>query len=177
MQTNYFIAVPLPAFVKEALAEWREHAESVLPFQSWVHQDDYHITLAFLGSADAVLSSLQKEMERMTHPGFSLSLKGLQTFGVPERPRILWADVTHPSELSALQSNVHDMCEALGFSLEKRPYRPHITLARRWRSDRSFDEPSELWKPISFSVQSIVLYKTHVERVPKYEEIYKVPLL
>jgi 2'-5' RNA ligase len=178
MQKHYFIAVSLPPAVKQILADWKKQMEPLLPFQSWVHHEDYHITLAFLGSVDLALPSLQKEMERLSsHPSFSLVLQGLKTFGAPEKPRILWADVTHAPELFALQSEVIHMCERLGFSLDKRPYRPHITLARRWRGEHLFQEPSKLWEPVVFSAASVVLYQTNLNRVPKYEELYKVSLL
>jgi 2'-5' RNA ligase len=177
VQTHYFIAVPLPSSVKATLAKWRQQSERMLPFQSWVHQEDYHITLAFLGStASHVLSSLKQEMEQLLSVDtFSLTAEGLYTFGVSERPRILWAGVTQQPELFAVQRQVQQSCKTLGLSLDDRPYRPHITLARRWRGDDAFDQ-TELkeWEPVSFLVEKISLYQTHLNRAPKYEEIHSV---
>ena len=48
-KTHYFYAVEIPRAQKE-LHE-RAKMEKVLSLKSWVHHDDYHITLAFLGNA------------------------------------------------------------------------------------------------------------------------------
>ncbi|UOY94342.1 RNA 2',3'-cyclic phosphodiesterase [Ectobacillus sp. JY-23] len=172
MTNHYFIAIPLPDFVKEELAMWKNKVASTLGFRTWVHQNDYHITLAFLGSAAQALPSLQRQLSNIRVQKFELSLKGLKTFGVPERPRILWADVTYPPELMSLQVEIHKTCEMTGIELEKRPYRPHITLARRFSAENAFFPPSYVWKPLSFEVTRVVLYETHMMRIPKYEELF-----
>ncbi|MFD3445265.1 RNA 2',3'-cyclic phosphodiesterase [Microbacteriaceae bacterium 4G12] len=185
MQTHYFLAVSLPPLVKDTLSEWIEQQKHKLSFQSWVHRDDYHITLAFLGNADPlILPALQDEMEKLASyfASFSLTLQGLHTFGATERPRILWAGVTETKELFALQQDVHRFCTTHGFSLETRPYRPHITLARRWKSEADLaadmlpNLETDALHSLSFSVGKIGLYKTNLDRTPKYEEVYSVVL-
>ncbi len=48
-RSHYFIAVPLTAEAKQAIARFSSNAAPSLPFRTWVHEEDYHITLAFLG--------------------------------------------------------------------------------------------------------------------------------
>lgn len=179
MKSHYFLAVSLPETVKDALEEWRERHKKELPFQSWVHRDDYHITLVFLGEvSSSILSRIQEEMQQLSiNRRFSITVQGIGTFGLVERPRVLWAGITHPPELFALQKQAYHFCSALGFSLETRPYRPHITLGRRWRGEHPLTDlqQQELYE-LSFSVEKITLYKSHLQRTPKYEEIFSTLL-
>ncbi|MFX3623105.1 MAG: RNA 2',3'-cyclic phosphodiesterase [Ectobacillus sp.] len=174
MGTHYFIAISLPPFIKEVLASWKEQAQNILPFQTWVHQEDYHITLAFLGSVSLdKLSLLQTELKHLAVPNISLALQGLHTFGSPRQPRVLWAGVTAEPQLYTLQQDVKRICENVGFSLEKRPYKPHITLARRWRGEEPFKgADTQAWDGMEFLVEKVALYETQLNQVPKYKEIY-----
>lgn len=61
-----------------------------------------------------------------------IEIGGLNIFGSPKSPRIFWAQVNEVEPLFHLQEIVHKMCLAAGFTLETRPYHPHITLARKW---------------------------------------------
>ncbi|WMT42096.1 2'-5' RNA ligase family protein [Paenibacillus sp. D2_2] len=44
-----FIAIPIPSAVKQVIADWCEEQRDQLSFRKWVHQEDYHITVQFLG--------------------------------------------------------------------------------------------------------------------------------
>jgi 2'-5' RNA ligase len=180
---HYFLAIALPDHIKQTLDDWRQQYQHQLPFQSWVHPEDYHITLVFLGSAaPASLHTIQKKLETAAAgwAPFELRLKGLQTFGIQERPRVLWVDVTHPDELFIMQKEVHTICDEAGFSLETRPYRPHITAARRWIGEHSLQDlqtaETEALHTASFAVTQVVLYETHPTSIPKYKENFKIIL-
>ena len=51
MELHYFVAITLPNHIKEMLSNYKEDMQEELQFRSWVHKEDYHITLSFLGSA------------------------------------------------------------------------------------------------------------------------------
>jgi 2'-5' RNA ligase len=181
-KTHYFIAVPLANDVKERLAKWQETVAPRFPFRSWVHKEDYHITLAFLGDASVEqLQSVCQAMEQITkhHSPFSLSLATIGTFGNLDAPRILWQGVEKEEKLTALQRDVYAACVDIGFSLDRRPFKPHITVARKWQGEDEF-RLDELRKGKtsegSFLVDRIVLYQTHLDRLPKYEAIASFPL-
>jgi 2'-5' RNA ligase len=179
-KTHYFLAVPIPKEIKELYLEWRERTQENLPFKSWVHHEDYHITLAFLG--DAHLSTIEKvkvEMERIQerHEPFCLQLSGLGYFGKQESPRILWSGIDRQPQLEELHRDIFQACQSIGFKLEKRPFRPHLTLARRWREEGGFpaNELTQLFhiakSSLSYTVDSFVLYQTHLNQSPKYETL------
>ena len=48
---HYFFALALPSEVKRDLHALSESIQKEFPFKKWVHPEDYHITLAFLGHA------------------------------------------------------------------------------------------------------------------------------
>ncbi|WP_169891114.1 RNA 2',3'-cyclic phosphodiesterase [Litchfieldia alkalitelluris] len=182
---HYFLAVPLSDDARTILSDWREELKEEVSFKSWVHPLDFHITLAFLGSASEKAISLTKEKIGAIssfYPAFQLEINGLGTFGKQESPRVFWAGVQHSEALIKLQKKVHEACKEVGFSLDSRPYSPHITLARRWKEKSPLDVKKIQTFNIqagvtSFPVQEMILYQTHLNRTPKYEAISRFSLM
>jgi 2'-5' RNA ligase len=184
-KTHYFIAVPIEKEQQTVIQNWLTVNNDKLPFQSWVHNEDYHITLAFLGHVDSInqlnkLSELIKDKVVKIDP-FLLSLKGIDVFGKKDAPRIFWAGVDDSESLHYLQSEVYQACTKSGFTLDSKPFRPHITIARRWKSEIPFIKPDEFQEALqvnnaSFKVKKIHLYRTHLDRVPKYKTMEVFPL-
>ncbi|MFS0864492.1 RNA 2',3'-cyclic phosphodiesterase [Fredinandcohnia sp. 179-A 10B2 NHS] len=185
-QTHYFLALAIPEKTKEVLFKWRELLEPRLPFKSWVHPEDLHITLAFLGGTASFqqLNEVKKSIKVIVqqHTSFELELNGIGTFGRKDAPRILWAGANKSEELISLQKDVFKACTEVGFDLDKRPYSPHITLARRWKSDEKFpfETVNEIVQPKQeysiFEAENVVLYQTHMNRTPKYQPLAIFPL-
>lgn len=174
---HYFYAVKLPSTIKQQLQKLCFEYQQELPFSRWVYEEDYHITLAFLGSAtDVQLRESNQQIEEMTGStkNFSLTMNQLGVFGQKDSPRIFWAGLADSSALADVRKKVVVACREAGFTIESRPFKPHITLARKWRGDSSFSMESimnmENKLNFQFKAEQIVLYKTCLERVPKYEE-------
>lgn len=178
--THYFFALALPNHVKQELRNVSEQIASKHAFKKWVHYEDYHITLAFLGNTNPnqlkesirnVKSSLEGSLSFMLH------MNQVGIFGRSDAPRILWAGVEHSTNLVEVQKLVYDSCTKAGFHLDKRPFNPHITLARKWAQERPFMmselliEMEQYFSGIDFFCREVVLYQTHLERTPKYEKI------
>ncbi|SFJ70867.1 RNA 2',3'-cyclic phosphodiesterase [Thermoflavimicrobium dichotomicum] len=175
-----FVAVPLPSGSKEQLAGQVEQWKQAFPFQKWVDPEDYHITLFFLGNCtegkiDQVVSALEKVVS--TIRPFSLSFSHLGTFGNKNQPRIFWMGMEGDlSQLQMLQQRVVQTLEPIGFRAEDRPYRPHITLARKCK-DSAFSLPAfpanlkQTW-----IVDRIVLYETKLGMTPMYHVLKTYPL-
>ena len=182
---HFFFAVSLPIETKQQIENACLGLKELLPFKRWVHHEDYHITLAFLGSApnDKLLLAKEHVKEGLHgQPGFSLKMHSIGTFGKADSPRIFWADTYEDNKLADIRSIVYHACTDAGFELEKRPFRPHITLARKWAGDEPLHkELLEKYNPfkqssIAFSANEVVLYQTHLDRTPKYERIATFPL-
>ncbi len=185
MKKHYFLAVPIEEKQRMILLNWIQNHKSSLPFKSWVHPEDYHITLAFLGDIQqhSKLIELTKSVNETLKNDFQfeISLKGIDVFGKAESPRILWASVEHSESLNHLQTVIVKACEETGFQLDRKPFRPHITLARKWNSVHPFIKFARLDQvfndqPSPSVVSSIYLYQTNLDQIPKYEAINIFPL-
>ena len=178
-QTHYFFAVRIPKETKLVMRDHLDKLKSKLPFHRWVHYEDLHITLAFLGYAPPEnLVKAEKNVKEALDDlkPFPLQFNRLGIFGKEDAPRVFWADTIESSELHELRKNVFTACEQAGFQLEKRPFRSHITLARKWVGDEPFQkELLSIWEelqpaPLSFDASDVILYQTHLQKTPKYEE-------
>ena len=183
-QNHYFYAIELPDEVKVSLHRWATELKQTYSYKSWVHPSDYHITLAFLGNASQQMLNdtatlLHTELKECST--LPLKIKGLGTFGMEESPRILWASVEEQPLLYELQSKVWSICTKAGFSLDKKAFTPHITIARRCQEKMEKGHIEQIEKslpPISVSkVQNLVLYRTNMDSFPKYEPIVIYPLV
>lgn len=99
----------------------------------WVSPDNYHITLCFLGSTsvnqvEAITQAIQDTANR--YEPFNLSLAGFGYFGSADTPKVLWAGIEPNKTLGLLATDMGALARAAGFSLDEKPFSPHLTLAR-----------------------------------------------
>ncbi len=183
MKTHFFFAVPLPTTLKQKIHSSLVDLKEESFFKKWVHEEDYHITLAFLGDApeeklDKAKSIVKKAME--SFPTFIITTSNFGTFGKRDSPRIFWLGLEQSTQLADLQKLVYNACMEAGFSLDKKPFNPHITVARKWNKDEAFTSKwLESFQPeqsLTIDVTEIVLFQTHLNKTPKYEPIYTIPL-
>ncbi|KKB43517.1 RNA 2',3'-cyclic phosphodiesterase [Bacillus thermotolerans] len=168
-RNHFFYALPLPAEVKRELYEFVQNKE--LPFSRFVHQEDLHLTLAFLGAAeeDKLNASIELVAEAIQQiDPFPLSIHSLGWFGKKTSPRIFWAGVKEEEQLYTLQKKVYEACRQAGFELDRKPFRPHITVARKWKGEVPFELPADAFEK-NFLTNSVVLYETHLDKLPKYK--------
>jgi 2'-5' RNA ligase len=59
-----------------------------------------------------------------------LELGGLGAFPNLRRPRVVWMGVKADPKLELLHHDVERACEELGYEVDARAFRPHLTLAR-----------------------------------------------
>ncbi|SHE13917.1 2'-5' RNA ligase [Chlamydia abortus] len=181
-----FIAVPIAPPVKRTLEEWTRQLSNELPFRKWTHPLDYHITLQFLGeTSPETRSQIDQALPGVAamHPPFVLSLGKLGYFGPNRSPQILWAGVEgETAPLLSLHRSTVQAMQKLGFMPEDRPYRAHITLARKYIGSAPWPSsslpgmlPTEDLET-AWSVNEIVLYQSHSGQRPMYETLSTYPL-
>ncbi len=112
----------------------------------WVPPANVHLTLRFLGEiteeeAGPVAAAL--EAACLQGRACSLELNRLGVFPNPKNPGVIWAGpAAPPAALLSLEAGLSAGLEAAGFGAEarpdrpSRPFRPHLTLARRRRRGR-----------------------------------------
>lgn len=177
-KTHYFYALKLPSEIKQHLNEICDGLKGEFPFKTWVHMEDYHITLAFLGHADKgqLQSSINFTKEGLANKdSFPLTINQLGIFGKSDSPRIFWAGTEKEPQLNDCRDFVYQACKQAGFQLETRAFHPHITLARKWISsspfllDKLHTSDPIIAEPLTFKAKEVVLYETHLDKTPKYE--------
>jgi 2'-5' RNA ligase len=157
-----------------------------LPQSRWVDPDQSHLTLAFFGHqplslVPALVTALREVFAR--YPALPLRLHNGGTFP-PGRPaRVAWVGVRAPQELPTLQHDVADAAAAvLGWEPEKRPFHPHVTLARcsptwpRRTAERFHQEVQGAWGE-EWTATEGVLYRSHLSpRGARYEVVDRLPM-
>jgi 2'-5' RNA ligase len=129
-----FIAIELPDTVKEFLEDISSRLKKCRADVKWVRTNGMHLTLKFLGNVDVDLLPIIERDLRMIfteQKPFSLRVLGLGAFPGLARPRVVWAGLNDPGNMTPpLASKVDEILEPLGFQREKRPFAPHLTLGR-----------------------------------------------
>jgi len=128
-----FVAINLPRDLRDAiLAAAAPLRARPLPVR-WVDPDGLHLTLKFLGEvADERLPEIVTALERAcvgARP-FPLEVGGFGAFPNPSRPRVVWVGCETAPPLELLQHGVERAFADIGFPVEGRPFRPHLTLGR-----------------------------------------------
>ncbi len=134
-QIRLFIAIELPEEVKKGLKQVQDELKSADPSRAkWVDPGSIHLTLKFLGSVDidkvdAIALAIQEAAKPFAP--FELQISGLGCFPNMRRVQIVWVGLSGELEkLQSLQKNIESFVSPLGFPTEKRPFTPHLTLAR-----------------------------------------------
>ncbi len=135
-----FVGCELEDEVRVRLAEIARHAGPSLNGFRWVAPEAMHVTIKFLGEVeDSLVGEVKSVLEEPLAdvPEFEVSLEGLGCFPSRGVPRVLWVGILQGAEdMIALDKIVESALEPVGFEREKRPFSPHITLARVKRGVR-----------------------------------------
>lgn len=129
-----FVALELPeAFADEVAGLVRGLATAC--DGRFVPRGSHHLTLAFLGELDeagvrAASGALEAACAGAGPVG--LAARGLGTFG-RGRATTLWLGIRLSDELGLLATRLRGELAARGLAYDERPFRPHVTLARRAR--------------------------------------------
>jgi 2'-5' RNA ligase len=138
-----------------------------------VQAGNLHITLAFLGTLGAeCLSALQQDAAELA--GVACLLK-LDQAGWWQRPRVLWlGPEACPQVLTVLAARLVALAEQHAIELDKRPYQPHLTVARKVSVYRG----PERITPIYWDIRDFCLVQSNTRKQGvEYEVISRWPLL
>jgi 2'-5' RNA ligase len=155
-----FVALWPGQSVRAALCEWRDGV--VWPASaSPTRTEQLHVTLHFLGSV---------ERERVPELALGLDV-GMAPFELEFGHAEIWpggiavlAPDLAPAPLLALHGALGAALERLGMTPETRPYRPHVTLARRAGALKS----AIVGPPIRWQVDGYALMESKVGNGSEY---------
>lgn len=163
-----FVAVRFSPAVERALwravGDLRRRGEG-----TFTRRENLHLTLAFIGETDRLEDAKRAVAEAAQGGPLQLEVGGpLGRFG-----ELWWAGVRGGEPLAALAAAVQSALRAKGFSIERRPWRPHVTLVRRWRGAL----PETAVVPAAMTAQRISLMRSdRVEGRLIYTEVFSAKL-
>jgi 2'-5' RNA ligase len=165
-----FAAAELPGEVRAALAGWGAAVGD--PRLRPVGEDSLHVTLVFLGEQpDDAAARLGAAVVACAEGPVRAGL-GDPVWLSPGRPHVLAVGLTDPDgALGALRARA---VAALGVADERRPFLPHVTVARVRRGERIRPAHETLppVPPLSFGIAALALLRSHLGRGPaRYEAV------
>ncbi|WP_262693807.1 RNA 2',3'-cyclic phosphodiesterase [Kordiimonas aquimaris] len=122
-----FVGLDIPDLVIHDLAPARGGVEGA----HWQRDNQLHMTLAFIGDVSVKTArEIEDALSRIRFEPFQLSLHGVGLFGKPRHPKALWAGVQDKKPLQHLHEKVIASLDRIDVDVERRKYKPHVTLAR-----------------------------------------------
>ncbi|HTR85779.1 MAG TPA: RNA 2',3'-cyclic phosphodiesterase [Reyranella sp.] len=122
-----FIALPVPDEIADELIP----LQSGVPDARWIPAENFHVTLCFAGEVHgSALRDLEEELGDIAGPRFPVAIAGVEHFSSGKQPRALVALVEKSDRLDWLAQKVSTVTRNCGIEVERRKFRPHVTLAR-----------------------------------------------
>jgi 2'-5' RNA ligase len=174
-----FVAIDFPDPVRASLVALLEGLRPHLPRPVRLSAPErMHLTLAFLGEVDdARQPDLQARLAASVapHPPLRLQLVDGGRFD----GSVLWVGVG--GELDGLQrlaASVADAARSSGVEVERRPYRPHVTLARaRPATDlRPLAARLEGYRSPAWTASEVLLVRSRIGPDPEHVPVAGWPL-
>ncbi len=176
------ISPTLQADLKQVYVKLKQMAQTGDYNIRWSPEENWHITLQFLGnSEDALIPKITEALDQVANNYRSFEVRASGVGGFPEerRARVIYANVARTQELLNLQSSVEQATQPYGFVPEDREYSPHITLGRL----RSAGSISDLISPfvrkkfVDFQLTELVLFESTLRGTfPHYEPLHRSQL-
>jgi RNA 2',3'-cyclic 3'-phosphodiesterase len=186
-RARLFVALDLPQDVRAGLVDWQQTALAD-PALRVVRPEALHLTLVFLGYQN------EKDTRKIAKAAFDVDGRApavelaTEPVGVPKgkRPRLI-ALAANSEETVALQSQVESRLVDAGFyEPEKRPFWPHLTVARVRAETPKSRKPAQITNPPHplpehmfrfFRPTRLVLFKSHLRRTgAEYEAMAELEL-
>jgi 2'-5' RNA ligase len=158
-----FVACDLPPGVESAVADWQR--SQLAPREDLRVMPALHLTLAFLGNLDAEhVPELQRILGAIRWRSAECRFKEPLFLPAHGKRRVVALELDDPSgTLRRLQAEVSAGLAAGGlYEPEKRPWLPHVTVARFRRPGHPFSLQNV--NVGGFGVVRMVLYSSHLER-------------
>lgn len=146
-RARLFIALELPDPLREGIVAWgREELRD--PALRVVAPESLHITLAFLGYLpEREIGSLAQILAEIDSPSPTIKLDDPIAKPTLKRARVIALPVVSPGTVSLQAKLEEKLVAARLFKPEKRPFWPHVTVARVKSASRGSKRPAQVSKP------------------------------
>ncbi len=168
-----FVAIRLEEPCRDLLCTAISGLKSHARQGNFSRRENLHLTLAFIGETNR-LDAAKQALGVMRAEPFTMELAGLGSFR-RSGGDLWWMGVAENDALSALQQQVDTALAKAGFSLEKRKFRPHLTLGREVVLEPGFNAEAfgKSLPPARMQVREIVLMESRrssgvLQYVPRF---------
>ena len=163
-----FVALDLPVSARRELADWRDELIAGRQDLRPVASEALHVTLVFLGWQDEAAAEAIAAAAFGAGAGAGAAAPVLRPAAVrplpPRNPRLFALDLDDADgRATALQAAVSDALAGGGwYQPEKRPFWPHVTLARVKRRERRVAPLPDAPAPpaVTFEAGELTLYRS-----------------
>jgi RNA 2',3'-cyclic 3'-phosphodiesterase len=176
-----FLAIDLPETTKKELEKLIVVLKKKLntPKIKWVNPKNLHLTLKFLGD----INEKQKECLAQNAPKllhaflpFQINFSTLKLFPSLNHPRVIALFPFAHDQLLKIALTLENLAFQIGIAKEKRPFLPHLTLARI-SNEKFFPLPKVPLPNLSFLVDQIKLFKSELHPESSiYTELFSFKL-
>lgn len=180
MTIRSFIALPIPKETADELGDiaakmsYQDKSNAV----KWVDQENYHVTLAFLGEQnESDLDAFAEALDaNLTQHEFLANLSHISPF--PEtKPKLLAAMLEKTPDILAVQKQVVSSIHSAGLMFDKRKFIPHLTLGRYRHTRNQYAGTIPMNVSYEAYIDEVVLYQSILNSSgAEYEPIYRFPL-
>lgn len=141
-RARLFVALDLPDAVRRAIATWGRTALAD-PALRPVRPGSLHITLAFLGwLPEKEIPRLEEIVEASAGEAPSIQLSGPARRPERGRPRLFALPADSPGTIALQGVLEENLVAGRLYEPEKRPFWPHVTVARVRREERGSKRPA-----------------------------------
>lgn len=171
-----FTGIELPPRWHQELARGAERLRAMGARGRFTPAENYHLTLVFLGETDRA-EDAAAALERVEASPFPLRSAPPGVF--PRKGGDIWWLGVEPSpELLLVQRQLERALAEAGFPVERRPYRPHITLARQVRSQARLLTRPGLFPSLACQVSRLTLFSSErADGVLRYRPLVRTALM
>jgi 2'-5' RNA ligase len=175
----------LPVTATRHLQELASDLQQLVPRGQVVPESRWHITLHFLGDVSPqdvsrLRDALNPLLNRVQFPN-PMAWRGVGGFPTRQRPSVVWIGLKPSDDVQQLAQVTAGPLAGLGFTIDRRPFRPHLTLMRlKARPSRELVawvhcQAEVAGGPAAF--HEVVLYRSHLDRHGAvYEPVHVWPI-
>jgi 2'-5' RNA ligase len=160
-----FLAIPLDNTTLNDILTIQQRLKPNMPDVRWTIQNNLHLTLNFFG--DITEENLEKVAKTMVSVGslfmpFSLTLTEIGAFPSTDHARVVWLGVKS-DKLEELYRALQAELILAGLLVERRPFRPHITIGRSRQQAGRILSQRGLNVAGSMRVEELILYESRLQ--------------
>ena len=146
----------------------------------WTPDDNLHLTIRFLGHLEtAVAEQIADRLVDANLPAFGVRLDKVGTFKRGRLARVVWLGLAEGAiEAQKLAAAVESECARAGLEPEKRPFSPHLTVARaRARDGAQLPDLPAAPRIEGWHASGLILYQSRLGRAGAvYEPLRTIKL-